>query len=128
MSVRARRRLERWSVASLVVALAGIASPAGAPAQDYVRLDGTVQWMAGQTLTIELDAQPGPPAYVISGQYLLPVPAPRPTVEVDLSRLRQAEYSFLRLGERLAVIGFASEDRRRLIATSLIRGPDLQSP
>ena len=87
-----------------------------------------MRWIAGQTLTLGLDTPPGPPSYVISGQYLVPVPALPQSIEVDLSRLRQTDYAFMRLGERLAVIGVLSEDRRRLIATSLLRGPSLQAP
>jgi hypothetical protein len=60
--------------------------------------------------------------------YSSPCPQPRQTVEVDLSGLRRTEYSFMRPGERLAVIGVFYGDRRLLVATSLIRGPGLQAP
>jgi hypothetical protein len=71
-----------------------------------------------------------PPAtwYQIVGPYLMPVPGPRPTVNVDLRQLAQSESAFLRSGERIAVIGVPSSDRRRLIATSIIRDPDQQAP
>jgi len=69
-----------------------------------------------------------PPAYVISGGYVLPVPQPRQTIEVDLRGVRQTEYSFMRPGERVAVIGVFYGDRRLLVATSLIRGPGMQAP
>jgi hypothetical protein len=128
MGPLARRHLDRWSVMALVVVLTAGAWPTAAPAQEYVELDGTVQWIAGQTLTLGLDTPSGPPSYVISGPFLVPVPAPRQTVEVDLSNLRQADYAFMRTGERLTVIGVLSEDRRRVIATSLIRGSGPQAP
>ena len=56
-----------------------------------------------------------------NGQVLVPVQGSRQTVNVDLSKLRQREYAVMRSGERIAVIGVASDDGRRLIATSIIR-------
>jgi len=113
---------------ALVAALAAVAGPAEAPAQEYVQLEGTVAWLTGNSLTLDVDSPSSPPAYVISGGYLVPVPQPRQTVDVDLSGLPQTEYSFMRPGERLAVIGVFDGDRRTLVATSLIRGPGLQAP
>src|SRR5262245_24364481 len=113
---------------SLVAALGAVVGPAAAPAQEYVRLEGNVAWITGNSLRLYLDSPSGPPAYVISGGYLQPVPQPRQMVEVDLRGLQQTEYSFMRQGERVAVIGFFYSDRRLLVATSLIRGPGLQAP
>jgi hypothetical protein len=56
------------------------------------------------------------------------VPGPRQTVNIDLSQLPQSEYAFIRLGERVSVIGVVSDDRRRLIGTSIIRGAGQQAP
>jgi len=113
---------------SLVASLAAVVGPADAPAQEYVRLEGTVAWITGNSLKLYIDSLAGPPAYVISGGYLLPVPQPRQMVEVDLRGLQQTEYSFMRAGERVAVIGHFYGDRRLLVATSLIRAPSMQAP
>ena len=113
---------------SVVVALAALAGPVDAPAQEYVRLEGTVAWLSGNSLRLYTDAASAPPAYVISGGYLVPVPQPRQSVEVDLRGLRQTDYSFMRPGERVAVVGVFDDDRRVLVATALIRGPGLQAP
>src|SRR5207249_11293536 len=45
-----------------------------------IRVDGTVMWLSGQTLTLALDGQVVPGYYQIVGQYLVVVPGPRPTV------------------------------------------------
>ena len=119
-----RSRFVVGSVPLLVSALMVIAPWA----QDYVRVDGTVQWLAGQTLTLVLDEPTGPRTYTIIGQYLVPVPGPRQTVNIDLSQLPQSEYAFIRSGERVSVIGVVSDDRRRLIGTSIIRGAGQQAP
>jgi len=113
---------------SLVASLAAVVGPADAPAQEYVRLEGTVAWITGNSLRLYVDSLSGPPAYVISGGYLLPVPQPRQMVEVDLRGLQQTEYSFMRAGERVAVIGHFYGDRRLLVATSLIRAPSMRAP
>jgi len=112
------------ALAVAVLALwAFVAGALGSPAvaQEYMRFDGTVQWLSGQTLILALDAQIAAPSYVIVGQVLVPVQGPRQTVNVDLHQLPQSEYAFMRSGERIAVIGVPSDDGRRLIATSIIR-------
>ena len=112
----------------LVVAIVVIgATLAPAAAQDHVRVDGTVLWIQGQTLTLATDL-PSAPGYTIVGQYLLPVPGPRQTVNVDLRQLPQTDYAFMRSGERVSVTGVVSSDRRRLIATSIIRDAEPQAP
>src|SRR5262245_27983254 len=102
----------------------GLGSPA--VAQEYMRFDGTVQWLSGQTLILALDAQIAAPSYVIVGQVLVPVQGPRQTVNVDLRQLPQRDYAVMRSGERIAVIGVPSDDGRRLIAASIIRNPGMQ--
>ena len=89
-------------------------------AQGQVQVDGTVQWLTGETLLI-LSDMPGPTAYIIVGQALLPVPGPRPSVGVDVSQLSQSEYAFMRPGERVTVFGTLTSDGRRVIATSILR-------
>jgi len=123
-----RSRVVVGSISLLVGALVVIALWAPATAQEYVRLDGTVLWLSGQTLTLALDAPAGPTGYAIVGQYLVPVVGPRQTVSIDLSQLRQSEYAFMRSGERIGVIGVLSDSGRGLIGTSIIRGPGLQAP
>jgi hypothetical protein len=113
----------RWLVAIVVIG----ATLAPAAAQDHVRVDGTVLWIQGQTLTLATDL-PSAPGYTIVGQYLLPVPGPRQTVNVDLRQLPQTDYAFMRSGERVSVTGVVSSDRRRLIATSIIRDAEPQAP
>ena len=115
-------------LSSLVTALAAVALPADAPAQEYVQVEGTVAWVTGNSLRLYIDSAYVPPAYVISGGYLVPVPQPRQSVDVDLRGLPQTAYSFMRSGERVAVIGTFYGDRRLLVATSLIRGPGVQAP
>jgi hypothetical protein len=122
------RRFERWRMVSLVVVLSVVAGPAVAPAQEYVRLDGIVDWVSGNTLMLRVDPPPVPPVYVISGAYLVPVAPLVQAIKVDVSGLRQSEYSFMQASERVAVIGVFDGDRQVLIATSLIRGPALQMP
>jgi hypothetical protein len=116
------------SVCLLISALVVIASGTIAPAQEYVQVDGTVQWLAGQTLTVALDEPASPSSYMIVGTYIVPVPGPRQTVNFDLSRVRQSEYAFMRPGERVTVIAVVSDDRSRLIATSIIREAGQQAP
>lgn len=96
-------------------------------AQGQVQVEGTVQWLTGETLMILSDT-PGPTAYVIVGQALLPVPGPRPTVNVDVSGLPQTEYAFMRSGERVTVFGTLTSDGRRVIATSILRASGAQAP
>lgn len=57
------------------------------------------------------------------------------TVNVDLRRVPQADYAFLRQGERVSVSGervsvsgVLSADRRRLAASSLVRVEGTQEP
>jgi hypothetical protein len=106
-----------------IVVLAAVAAPAPASAQRYVQFEGIVRWLSGQTLVVTADV-PTPPAYVISGNYLIPVPGPRPVVNVDVSQLPQTDYAFMRPGERLTVVGYVSSDGYRVVATALIRRPE----
>ena len=80
--------------------LLGTLLPAGAQGRQ-VRLDGRVQWIAGQMAIVHLE----------SGA----------VVHVDLTRVRQDEYSGLKTRERVIVIGLISEDGNRVTATSVTR-------
>ncbi len=115
------------ALSSVIIALVMIWTMAPARAQGQIQVDGTVQWLTGQTLTILSDT-PGPTAYVIIGQSLLPVPGARPVVTVDVSQLPQSEYAFMRSGERVTVFGTLASDGRRVIATSILRAAGAQTP
>src|SRR5262245_10653413 len=126
-----------WLALAVAVLAPGalVALTLGSPAaaQEYMRFDGTVQWLSGQTLILALDTQTAAPSYVIVGQVLVPVQGPRQTVNIDLRQLPQRDYAFMRSGERVAVIGVPSDDGRRLVATSIVRnlgppGSYLQAP
>jgi hypothetical protein len=123
MSASPRRRLVVASVSLLVFALAPITTRA----EEYVEVPGTVQVVYGTTLVLVLD-EPGPISYVIVNGHLIPVLGPRPTVNVDLGKVPQSDYAFMRPGERVRVIGTVSADRRRLLGTSIIRDTGQQAP
>jgi hypothetical protein len=120
-----RRGLTRYPL--LVFAFFVISIPAPARPQGTVRVDGTVQWLSGNTLMLVSDT-PGPTQYQIVGQSLLPVPGARPWVNVDVSQLPQSEYMFISPRERVTVIGTLTSDGRRVIATSILRGAGAQAP
>ena len=128
MSSLARRHLECWGRLWLLIVLAIAASPTDAPGQEYVRLDGTVDWVSGNTLMLRVDPAAVAPTYVIIEGYVVPTTPPVQTIRVDVSGLRQSEYSFMRARERVAVIGVFDSDRQVLVATSLIRERALQAP
>ena len=128
MDAAARFRCVVTGVLPLVVALVVISPPAPVMAQDDIRVDGTVMWLSGQTLTLALDGQVVPGYYQIVGQYLVVVPGPRPTVNVDLRDVPQSEYAFMRSGERIGVIGTVASDRRRLLGRSIIRDAGQEAP
>ena len=112
----------------LVAALVGHALVAPGAAQGQIRIDGTVLWVSGNTLTLALAGPVSPAQYAIVGQYLVPVAGQRPTVSVDLTHMPQSDYALMRPGERVGVIGAASSDRRRFIGTSIIRDAGPQAP
>ena len=123
MSMPSRCRM--MSAAFLVAALLAT-SPAPGMAQDRIRVDGTVMWVSGQTLTLALDG-PATLYYQVLGPYLMPMAGPRPTANVDLREVPQSEYAFMRPGERVGVIGEVSSDRRRLIGKSIIRDAEQEA-
>jgi hypothetical protein len=120
--------VSRWAVGRVLAWFLVLAATVGpARGQGAVRVDGTVMWLSGQTLTLRSDI-PSAPGYQIIGQYAVPVPGPPLTVTCDLRQLAQSDYAFMRPGERLSVIGVMSSDGRRLEATSIIRGAEAQAP
>ena len=122
MTTLGRRHLECWGMLSLIIVLAIAAGPTDAAGQKYVRLDGTVDWVSGNTLMLRVDPAAVAPVYVIIEGYVVPAAPPVTTIRVDVSRLRQSEYSFMQPSERVSVIGVFDDDRQVLVATSLIRG------
>lgn len=80
--------------------LAGTSVPAAAQGRP-VRLDGRIQWLAGQMAVMHLDGGP--------------------VVSVDLTRVPQDEYAALKTRERVTVVGTLSEDGNRVAATSVVR-------
>lgn len=115
------------SAVLLAVFLAASAPVAPAVAQEPIRVDGTVMWVSGQTLTLALDG-PIQPTFYLVGPYLTPGPGQRPTINVDLGRVPQDETAFMRQGEHVGVIGVVSSDRRRIIGVSIIRAAPPQGP
>ena len=106
MALRRQSRHGNGAV-PLIVALVFIAGLAGyafgqtiAPERP-VRVEGRVQWIAGQTALLHLDAGP--------------------SVSVDLAGVAQDEYAALKPRERVVVAGVMSADGRRVIASSIAR-------
>ena len=122
MTTLGRRHLECWGMLSLIIVLAIAAGPTDAAGQEYVRLAGTVDWVSGNTLMLRVDPAAVAPVYVIIEGYVVPAAPPVTTIRVDVSRLRQSEYSFMQPSERVSVTGVFDDDRQVLVATSLIRG------
>ncbi len=92
-------------IVALVLA-AGLAGALGreTDAQEPVRVEGRVQWVAGQAVQIQVDNGP--------------------SVNVDLGPVPLAEYSALRPRERVVVAGVLSSDGRRVIASSISRSDE----
>jgi len=85
------------------------ARPASADSQRYLRLDGRVQWIAGQTMILATNTD-------LMGSY---VPQALWSVRVDLRRVPQAEYDALAQGDFITVTGVLSDDNRLLIGASI---------
>lgn len=89
-------------VRGLAAAILLLGGATAATAQERsVRLEGRVQWIAGQTATVGLDTGV--------------------TVSVDLSRVPQDEYAALRARDRVVVTGVISDDDDRVFGTSVVR-------
>jgi len=92
----AKRSLIALGVLLLLSALA-----VGPIAAQEVRLDGRVQWIAGQLMVVQLD----------SGG----------SVSVDLKGVPQDQYSVLRRGDRVVIGGALTDLSPRFMATSVVR-------
>ena len=95
------KRLGVPAALSLVLLVVAASAPAGAQGR-VVRLDGLVQWIAGDKMVMILDNGP--------------------SVAIDLTRVPQDQYRALVQRERVAVIGVVSSDNRRVVATAILRG------
>jgi hypothetical protein len=87
-----------FRVAAVVVLLIVIACGI-ADAQQRVALIGSVQWTSANRVQLMTD----------SGV----------SVNVDVSRIDQGDYSGLRSGDRLRIVGYLAPDRIRVIAEAL---------
>ena len=92
---------------ALSIALAGALAPAGAQGP-LIRLDGRVQWIAGQTLMLVTDF----------GQ----------SIGIDLANVDLDQYRGLTQGDHVIVIGRLSEDYRKVYATSVAYDSRWESP
>jgi hypothetical protein len=95
---------KRSSVALLVLSVLSVwlAAIGPVPAQGQeVRLDGRVQWIAGQLMVVQLD----------SGG----------SVSVDLKGVPQDQYLVLRRGDRVVIGGALTDLSPRFMATSVVR-------
>ena len=108
MSATRRRRLRRLLVSVLAPLI--LALPAASAAQArYVRLEGHVQWIAGNVLSLFVND--------------------RPAVGIDLARVPQSDYAGLRQGDWVLITGQLSDDYRRVLGMSIQRGhPRVQAP
>jgi lipopolysaccharide export system protein LptA len=81
----------------------------GADAQEQsIVVEGRVQWISGQRLVV------APVGGVVA-------PAGTSAINVDLSRVRQDEYSGLATGDAIQVVGTVAPARDRIVATSIRR-------
>lgn len=109
--------------ALLALVVVGVAlGPAAA--QEQMRVEGVVQSISGETLTLLADSR----GQVMISPSLVPLPAARPTVTIDLGRLPPAEYSSIAPGEHIGVTGVVSRDGRRVTATAITRASVHQAP
>lgn len=99
------RRLLVLVVAGLMLAL-----PVVSAAQArYVRLEGRVQWIAGNVLSLSVSDSPA--------------------IGIDLIQVAQSDYSGLGQGDWVIITGQLSDDYRRVLGISIQRGdPGFQAP
>jgi uncharacterized protein YdbL (DUF1318 family) len=91
------RRKFRTLLALLAISIVLPSSPASA--QDEVRFQGRVSWIAGETMIVSTDGTP--------------------SVRVDLRHVDQDEYQRLTMGDYVLVIGTIADDANRVLATSI---------
>jgi hypothetical protein len=92
------RRLVVFAALALLLAL-----PSASAAQTrYIRLEGRVQWVAGNVLSLAVNDGP--------------------SVGIDLVRVPQSDYGGLAQGDWVIVLGQLSGDYRRVLGASIQRG------
>ena len=77
----------------------------------YLRLEGHVQWIAGQTMILATNTD-GTDSYIPRSLW---------TIRVDLRDVPQDEYAALAQGDVVTVTGVLSDDNSRLVGTSIER-------
>ena len=90
-----------FALFAFVLILVGLVPPAVAADEQFVRVDGLVQWIGGGQMIVQADAGT--------------------SVGVDLTSVPQDEYAGLTVRDRVAVVGVVSADGRRVIGTSVVR-------
>ena len=110
---------------ALLMVLAAVTAAVG---QEHARVNGTVQSLGDQSLTLLSDT-PVVPSQSLLGLPVAPRSAPRPGsggLYVDLRQLSRSEYWSIRPGDRVSVAGLLADDG--LIATSISLRGGPQSP
>ena len=79
--------------------------------QRYLRLEGHVQWIAGQTMILATTTD-GTDSYIPRSLW---------SIRVDLTRVPQDEYAALAQGDLVTVTGALSDDNSWLVGTSIER-------
>jgi hypothetical protein len=87
----------RTLLALLAISIMLPSTPAAA--QDEIRFQGRVSWIAGETMVVSTDDTP--------------------SVRVDLRHVDQSEYQRLTMGDYVLVIGTIADDANRVLATSI---------
>ena len=93
-----------------VILLLGLVGSAHSQ-QGYLRLEGHVQWIAGQTMILATNTD-GTDSYIPRSLW---------SIRVDLTRVPQDEYAALAQGDLVTVTGVLSDDNSRLFGTSIER-------
>jgi hypothetical protein len=93
-----------------VILLLGLVGSAHSQ-ERYLRLEGHVQWIAGQTMILATNTD-GTDSYIPRSLW---------TIRVDLTRVPLDEYAALAEGDLVTVTGVLSDDNSRLLGTSIER-------
>jgi hypothetical protein len=103
------KEMTRRAVISVILLLGVVGS---AHSQErYLRLEGHVQWIAGQTMILATNTD-GTDSYIPRSLW---------TIRVDLRDVPQDEYAALAQGDVVTVTGVLSDDNSRLVGTSIER-------
>jgi hypothetical protein len=93
-----------------VILLLGLAGSAYSQGR-YLRLEGHVQWIAGETLILATNTD-GMDSYIPQALW---------SIRVDLKHVPQDEYAALAEGDLVTVTGVLSDDNSWLVGTSIER-------